>query len=203
MFVWATEMLLQSSQSLWLMEEAENEVVAILYLVKWTNELATAQPVSFLYHHWAWRPMESKMLGVKWLHWLEIVHARFWPVGLGQPLHDLISLPLISKNLSTLPEEHIRIGHSPEAPTGSKLAAAAAVEGHGSERRGTGGQAEKLKHGPRCRHHKLYAWAKLASGKREAKACLRGQGTAYRSMAMCRSWGCPCMQGVHDAGVRP
>lgn len=33
-FAWTTEILLQPSQSLWLTEEAGNEVVAILYLVK-------------------------------------------------------------------------------------------------------------------------------------------------------------------------
>lgn len=71
------------------------------------------------------------MLEVKWLHWLEIVHARFWSVGWGQRLHDLIRLSLISKNLSTLHERHIKVGHSPEASTGAKLAAA---EGPSSER---------------------------------------------------------------------
>ena len=73
------------------------------------------------------------MLEVKWLHWLEIVRARFRPVGWGQPLRDLLSLSLISKNLSTLHEGH-KVRHSPEASTGAKLAAAAAAEGHRSER---------------------------------------------------------------------
>lgn len=54
------------------------------------------------------------MLEVMWFHWLEIVHARFWPVEWGQPLYDLLSLSLISKNLSTLHEGHIRVGHAPE-----------------------------------------------------------------------------------------
>lgn len=51
-----------------------------------------------------------------------------------------------------------------------------------------GRQAEKLKHGPRCRHNRLCAKVKLASGKKGVRAHLPGQGAACRSMVACRSF---------------